>query len=762
VAVSFTRRVAACAGAAVLHAAGFAAMQLSPTVPRPNVPLQPLAQQARRIETTLSYLGQPLAAGDRRLIDDALAVSDEEEGVQQIQRALDKYALAIVRINPESRVSVDHGPATPELVEGGTRLFLVKVLNEANVTAPLRVESPNNGDVFIKSDGSAAPSAALTPRDVRERWAGISIYDKRPMSPRLSGLGVQYLILEIFSRDRGQRSAQVAFNVGQGTQDVGYRNDISILFTALPARSVLLRVRDEHGKPAVASLLIRDALGRIFPNQSKRLAPDFPFQPQVYRSDGESIRLPEGTYTVIVTGGPEYLTQTKEFRVDAGGSGELAVALERWIDPLKLGWYSGDHHIHAAGCSHYQNPTEGVLPEDMMRQIMGESLNIGSVLTWGPCYYYQKQFFTGQDNPLSKPDRRMHYDLEVSGFPSSHSGHLVLLGLKDQDYPKTHRIEDWPSWNLPILKWAKSQGAIVGFAHSGWGLQVQDRAVPSFEMPAFDGIGANEYIVDVTHPNAVDFISTVDTPTVAELSIWYHTLNVGFRTRIGGETDFPCIYDGRVGIGRTYAQIDGGLTFPAWLTGLRNGRSYVSDGKSHLIDFKVDGVEVGRGGSELRVSGAGTVKAQLQVAAYLDPLPNEGIRGRAPDQQPYWDIERARIGRTREVPVELIVNGSVVAASNVPADGRLRDVVFDVPIAKSSWIAARILSSSHTNPVFVLVGDKPIRASRRSAEWCLTAVNQCWTQKGPAIRPAERADARAAYDHAREVYKRLIAESTTP
>jgi len=757
----FTRFIVACVAAVVLDVSVFAAIQPSgaPRVPRPSAPLQPLAQQARRLDTTLTALGQPLAADDRRSIDAAIAASDEEEGVQQIQSALDKYVLATVRINPESRVSVEVGPAKPELVESGSRLFLVKVLNEAKVTAPLRVESPNHGDVFIRSNGSPEPASALTTREVRERWASISLYDKPPMPRRLTGLAVEYVLLEIFSRDSGQRSAQLAFNVGQGTQDVGYRNDISILFTALAAPAVPIRVRDENGKPAVASLLIRDGFGRVYPNQSKRLAPDFPFQPQIYRADGESIRLPEGRYTVIATGGPEYLTQTRDLRVQARGANELAVTLERWIDPLKLGWYSGDHHIHAAGCSHYQNPTEGVLPEDMMRQILGESLNVGSVLTWGPCYYYQKQFFTGEDNPLSKTDRRMHYDLEVSGFPSSHSGHLVLLGLKDQDYPATHRIEDWPSWNLPILTWAKSQGAVVGFAHSGWGLQVQDRAVPSFDMPAFDGIGANEYIVDVTHPNAVDFISTVDTPTVAELSIWYHTLNVGFRTRIAGETDFPCIYDARVGIGRTYSKIDGGLTFPAWLNGLRDGRSYVSDGKSHLIDFTVNGAGVGRDGSEIKMSAAGTVKAQVRVAAYLDPLPNESIRNRSGDLQPYWDLERARIANTREVPVELVVNGGVVATRNVPADGQIRDVAFDVPIERSSWIAVRILSSSHTNPVFAIVGDKPIRASRRSAEWCLTAVNQCWTQKAPAIRPAERAAARDAYDHAREVYKRLIAES---
>src|SRR5205085_1509434 len=331
--------------------------------------------------------------------------------------------------------------------------------------------------------------------------------------------------------------------------------------------------------------------------------------------------------------GPEYHAETKQASVKADGANQVSFAMQRWIDPPKYHWYSGDHHVHAAGCSHYQNPTEGVQPDDMMRQILGEKLNVGAVLTWGPCYYYQKQFFSGKDSPLSKPDRLMHYDLEVSGFPSSHAGHLVLLSLRDQDYPQTHRIEDWPSWDLPILRWAKSQQAIVGFAHSGWGLQVPDRELPSYAMPPFDSIGANEYVVDVTHPNAVDFISTVDTPPVWELSIWYHTLNVGFRTRISGETDFPCIYDDRVGIGRTYAAIDGELTFERWVDALRAGRSYVSDGKSHLIDFTVNGLPVGRSGSELKLDASQTIQVRVRAAAYLNPMPNEEIRARAPDRE---------------------------------------------------------------------------------------------------------------------------------
>jgi hypothetical protein len=394
----------------------------------------------------------------------------------------------------------------------------------------------------------------------------------------------------------------------------------------------------------------------------------------------------------------------------------------------------------------------------MIRQISGERLNIGSVLTWGPDYYYQKQFFSGHDDPLSKPDELMHYDLEVSGFPSSHAGHIVLLGLRAQDYPGATRISEWPTWDLPIFRWAKSQGAVVGFAHSGWGLEVRSDDLPNYEMPGFDGIGANEYIVDVTEPGLVDFISSVDTPYVWELSIWYHTLNVGFRTRIAGETDFPCIYDQRVGIGRTYTKLEN-LSYSNWLQALKAGRSYVSDGKSHLMDFQVNGTLVGTGASEVRLGAPASVHAQVKVAAYLGPLPDQSIRAKRYDEKPYWDVERARIGDTREVPVELVVNGQAVARKNVPADGQVRDVAFDVAIEKSSWVAVRILPSAHTNPIFVLVGGKPVRASRPSAEWCLAAVSQCWTQKAPRISVAELGAARQAYDRAREVYRRLLNET---
>jgi hypothetical protein len=728
--------------------------------PESVVPLQPLAQQVRRLETALRYLGQPIPDADERALNDALSLEDAGAAVVRVQAVLDRLVLASVHVNPESRVRVEQGAAAPELVQGGTRLFLIKVINEAGTTAPVTVQSPNSGRVYIPSRpgvGVPEPPMELTAAQIRDRWADISIYTEPPMRTRLSGLGIEYLILQISSRDAGQRSATIGFSVGQGTQDIGFRNDIDILFTAAPAHPVRMRVLDEHGEPTTAAFLIRDDVKRVYPSASKRLAPDFFFQPQVYRADGDTIALPAGRFTVEVTRGPEYLPQTR--RVALAGPEEWLFKLVRWIDPSRYGWYSGDQHIHSAGCSHYQNPTQGVLPKDMWPQIVGEALNVAAVLTWGPSYYYQKQFFTGADHALSTAQTLMHYDLEVSGFPSSHAGHLVLLGLRDQDYPNTKRLEDWPTWTLPILRWAKSQDAVVGFAHSGWGLEVRSSDLPNYDMPAFDGIGANEFIVDVTHPGAVDFISAGDTPYVWELNIWYHVLNAGFRTRIGGETDFPCITDGRIGLARSYAKVDGPLTYRKWIDAVKAGRNYVSDGKSHLMDFAVNGVQAGAGQSEVRLDGAGRVSVTVRAAAKLDAQLNTVIRRARYDEKPYWDLERARIGVGLEVPVEIVVNGVVAATQPLVADGSVRTLTFNVALAKSSWIAARILPSSHTNPVFALVGGQPVRASRQSAQWCLDAVNQCWTQKAAQIRASELADARQAYDHARQVYRQRLAET---
>jgi hypothetical protein len=644
------------------------------------------------------------------------------------------------------------------------------VNNEAGVTAPLRTAS----EQAIRLHNSPAGR-------VRDRWMDMQMFDGRPMNARLSGTRLEYRLIQLYSRDAGKRSAVVSFNVGQGTQDIGFRNDVTLTFDCAASTPVTLRVLDENGEPTTAAFEIRDSAKRVYPSQAKRLAPDFFFHPQVYRSDGEVIHLPAGAYTVDFYRGPESIKQQREVVVGDEPL-EVAFKVQRWIDPSLDGWWSGDHHIHASGCAHYMQPTVGVRPEDMVRQILGEDVKVGATLTWGPGFDGQKGFFTGAEDEVSQYPYLIRYDIEVSGFGSHRSGHLCLLQLTEQIYPGGDSSDHWPTLCLNTLKWAKAQGAVTGPAHSGWGLAVDTAELPNYIIPPFDSIGAMEYIVDVTHKvpgpdgkpvKAVDFISMCDTPSVWELNIWYHTLNCGYRTRISGETDFPCIYGERVGLGRSYVKLDGKLSYNAWVQGILAGRAYVSDGRSHLMDFTVGGLEVGENDSELRLSKGGSVEVSARVAGRLpvEPevlphLPMSGdtrnhpeVRDQPYNSKPYWHLERARIRDTRTVPVELIVNGYPVARRAIPMDGKIREVKFDVRIDESSWVAMRILPSSHTNPVFVEVGGQPIRASERSARWCRDGVDQLWSQKEKMIAPAEMADAKAAYEHARKAYDRIIEES---
>jgi hypothetical protein len=161
----------------------------------------------------------------------------------------------------------------------------------------------------------------------------------------------------------------------------------------------------------------------------------------------------------------------------------------------------------------------------------------------------------------------------------------------------------------------------------------------------------------------------------------------------------------------------------------------------------------------VRLAQAGQVRVRALVAARLPEVPDDAIRSKRGDEKPYWDLERARLASTREVPVELIVNGSVVASRRIVADGSIQPIEFPLTIERSSWVALRILPSSHTNPIFVVVADQPVRASAASAEWCLKSVDRLWSQKMPQIAAREREAAAAAYEYARDVYRRRLAES---
>ena len=535
------------------------------------------------------------------------------------------------------------------------------------------------------------------------------------------------------------------------------------MFSVRPAVPVRLGIRDHDGQTTTGRFTFFDRAGHVYPPQVKRLAPDLFFQKQIYRHNGDTVLLPLGQFTMFCGRGPEYRWLKRTVTISSQGEAKIEVQLERWVHPMAYGYYSGYHHIHAAGCAHYTSPAEGVPPEDMFRQVKGEWLNVGSILTWGPGFNHHQQFFSPEVNRISEP--------------------FCLLNLKEQVYPGAELSKSCPT---PVLRWAKSQGAVTGYAHSGSGLQVNpanaakrlmleldanqdgslgeaeltkslDRVsdqLPNLAVPELNSVGAQEVFVTAAL-GICNFISAMDTARLLEWNCWYHLLNCGFPLKAAGETDFPCMSGTRVGQGRSYVQLGKveRIDFKAWCEGLVRGRSYVSDGYAHALEFTVNDKPAG---DEVRLTGPGIVKIRAKVAfssetplevSYGGVFPAGGKRlvgDTVSFHEPVASADAPRINPHVRL-VELVVNGQAVSSKQVAADSQPHELEFSTKINRSSWVAVRHFPQMHTNAVNVMVGGLPIRASRQRALWCIAAIEQLWRARNERKAPHERDESRETF-----------------
>jgi hypothetical protein len=296
--------------------------------------------------------------------------------------------------------------------------------------------------------------------------------------------------------------------------------------------------------------------------------------------------------------------------------------------------------------------------------------------------------------------------------------------------------------------------------------RAEDR-LPNLAVPELNGVGAQEIFVTAAHGLA-DFISAMDTNRIREWNAWYHLMNAGLRVKASGETDFPCMSGTRVGQGRSYVLLGkpGRVDYAQWVDGIARGRSYVSDGYAHAFGFSVGGKA---SGDELHLTAAGTTTVRATVAfsaetprepAYGTVIPTGGLRN-VGDTVIKRELLKPDPASERGLRlVEVVVNGRVAARREVPADGREHAVEFSIRIDGSSWVALRQFPQMHTNPVYVVVGGKPIRGSRDSAQWALACVDQLWRARSRRIADAERAAAEKAYEQARAYYRQAISESS--
>lgn len=327
-------------------------------------------------------------------------------------------------------------------------------------------------------------------------------------------------------------------------------------------------------------------------------------------------------------------------------------------------WVTSDVHVHSTGCSRYADP------EAVADQLRAQQIQLGAGLVWGEGYRNDAAFFSGHDYPLARPGVLLHYDLEVSHFQAAKTGHLVLLGLDTIVFSSD--VFYSPNAGGPLVDWARRQPrAVVGMAHAQFW-----PSDGSFPVPPGGCCVPWEAVVHATR-GRLDFLSMERMPDEepGSFRLWKALQNAGLRVAITGGSDWSCIADRfHERTPRTDAIVEEPLSYESWLRAIKAGRTVAAAGVGNRLNVRVEGRRIG---DEVALAAAGEVTVTLETA------------GSAAD-------------------VDVLVNGESAARVSISAGPQLVQV--RVPIARSSWVAARS-PNALTSPVYVLVGGQPVRGS---------------------------------------------------
>ncbi len=225
---------------------------------------------------------------------------------------------------------------------------------------------------------------------------------------------------------------------------------------------------------------------------------------------------------------------------------------------------------------------------------------------------------------------------------------------------------------------AKAQGAAVAYVHPA----------NKPEIPVGEHL-AREFPVDLAlgAVDALDVLSNMD----EEGGCWmyYRVLNCGLKCTASAGTDsqMDVMRHSLPGASKVYVNTGSGpLTYEKWLAAYKAGRTFVSNGP--LLSLEVEGKGPGE---EIDLAAPGTVRVSARVQSIV-PMNS----------------------------LEIVVNGEVAARVEPGDGGRQAAIARELPIARSSWIAARVWGPSnrlvindpkafaHSSPVYCYVGKQKI------------------------------------------------------
>jgi len=476
--------------------------------------------------------------------------------------------------------------------------------------------------------------------------------------------------------------------------------------------------------PARIRLLASDGRGYVPDDAFHRVSPANEIH--YFHSTGEfEVTVPAGAVRIEALRGFEWVPADVTVQAGAGQTTSVELRLERLSDPGEAGWVSGDTHVHDLHEGRY-----GLTQDEYFDQFRADDLHVANSLIhmdgtkimgrWGD--------LTGADYRGSTGDYILRYSQEFRGS----FGHVGLLGVSDFIMPLIGGTAGSPypadGLKLMYLDSIRSLGGIGGFMHPYTGdsgdISTPQRAAQS-DIPIHVLLGRGDFY---------DMVS-IASDEMSSAAMYYHMLNVGARLPVTGGTDnFSNVWrDPSGGTARTYARLDGPLSWQGWINAVRAGRTVATNGP--LLFAEVDGQEPG---SEISARDHVTVSIELATIAPVEVI-------------------------------EIIVDGAIAHAVPV-GEGQSRLSVHEtIPVKDARWIAVRArggavrntgdnYSFAHSGPVY-FADAEPNEASRRSAAFLAAVVREIQDRvdrRGAWLRPEDDEEYRRRID---EVLARLRGES---
>jgi hypothetical protein len=398
-----------------------------------------------------------------------------------------------------------------------------------------------------------------------------------------------------------------------------------------------------------------------------------------------TIPVPAGSYHCEIERGPEFGRFTTDIAVSGDEIPRVAARIQRLINMPEKGWWPGELHVH--------RPIEDI--ELLMR---AEELHVAPVITW----WNRRNLWQDRrrpENPLVPFDGNRFYHA-MGGEDEREGGAFLYLNRSepldiseaDREYPpliaNLDRVRDEAGTWIDIEKpfwWDVPVALAHGFGHS---IGVANNHMCRSTMRDDEAWGKPRDKRRLPSPHGVGYWTQ---------EIYYHILNCGIRISPSAGSASG-VLPNPVGYNRVYVHLPGAPTYEAWWQGLRDGRSFVTNGPMLVVSANGE-----LPGAVFRSPGGGPVDVEITVDVFsADPIPGIQV------------IKNGRIERVTSFD-EWRRSGSL---------GQLRFV-------KSGWFLVRAIADhpktfrfASSAPYYVEVGKEAKPVSKQSAQFFVNWVNE--------------------------------------